>query len=67
VDKVVVPPTYPVALESHEKKDIKVERIILDEMKDHLIHHLFEKKMTKEMFDALEDGLKKETQICADV
>jgi hypothetical protein len=41
------------ALEAHEKKEIKVERVILDSVKDHLIPHLSEKKMTKEMFDAL--------------
>jgi hypothetical protein len=53
VDKVVVPPTDPTALEAHKKKEIKAERVILDSVKDHLIPHLSEKKMTKEMFDAL--------------
>jgi hypothetical protein len=41
------------ALESHKKKDIKVERVLLDYVKDHLIPHLTKKKMTKEMFYAL--------------
>jgi hypothetical protein len=50
VDKVVAP---LIDLEAHEKKGIKAERVILDSMKDHLIHHLSEKNMTKEMFDAL--------------
>jgi hypothetical protein len=45
VDKVVVPPIDPQALEAHEKKEIKVEWVILDSMKDHIIPHLSEKKM----------------------
>jgi hypothetical protein len=53
VDKVVVPPIYLVALTAHEKKEIKVERVILDSVKDHLIPHLSKKNMVKEMFDAL--------------
>jgi uncharacterized protein YehS (DUF1456 family) len=53
VDKVVVPLTDPQALATHEKKEIKFERVILDLVKDHLIPHLSEKNMTKDMFDAL--------------
>jgi hypothetical protein len=40
-------------LEAHNKKEIKAERVLLDSVKDHLIPHLSEKKMAKEMFDAL--------------
>jgi hypothetical protein len=40
-------------LAAHEKKEIKVERVILDSVKDHLIPHLSEKKTAKEMFDSL--------------
>jgi hypothetical protein len=53
VDKVVAPPTDLTTLEAHKKKEIKAERVLLDSVKDHLIPHLSEKKMTKEMFDAL--------------
>jgi hypothetical protein len=53
VDKVVVPLIDPIALEARNKKEIKVESVLLDSMKDHPIPHLFDKKMTKEMFDAL--------------
>jgi hypothetical protein len=53
VEKIVSPPTDPTTLESHSKKEIKARRVILDSMKDCLIPHLPEKKMTKEMFDAL--------------
>jgi hypothetical protein len=53
VDKVVTPPTDLVALEAHNKKEIKAERVLLDFMKDHLIPHLTKKNTTKEMFDAL--------------
>ena len=38
---------------SHEKKKIRTVWVILNVVKDNLIHHLFEKKMAKEMFDAL--------------
>jgi hypothetical protein len=50
VDKVVTPPT---TLEVHNKKEIKAERVLLNSMKDTLISHLTERKMTKCMFDAL--------------
>jgi DNA polymerase II large subunit len=53
VDKVVTPPTDPTTLEAQNKKEIKVERVLLDFMKDHLIPYLTEKNMAKEMFDAL--------------
>jgi hypothetical protein len=53
VDKAVTPPTDLTTLDAHNKKEIKAERVLLDSVKDHLIPHLNEKKMTKEMFDAL--------------
>jgi hypothetical protein len=53
LDKVLVPPIDSKSLASREKKEIKDERVILDSMKYHLIPHLYKKKITKEMFDAL--------------
>jgi hypothetical protein len=53
VDKVVTTPTDLAALEAHNNNDFKTERVLLNSMKDHLIPHLSEKKMTKEMFDSL--------------
>jgi hypothetical protein len=53
VNKVVTPPTYPPALEVHNKKDTKVKKLFLDLVKEHIIPHLSEKNMTKEMFDSL--------------
>jgi hypothetical protein len=53
VDKVVAPLMDPTTLEAHNKKEIKAKRVLLDSVKDHLIPHLSEKKMTKDMFDAL--------------
>jgi hypothetical protein len=53
VKKVVVPPTDPQDLAVHQKKEIKFERVILYSMKDHLIYYLSDKKMAKDMFDAL--------------
>jgi hypothetical protein len=53
VDKVVVLPIDIVALESHNKKEIKEERVILDSMKDHLIPDMSKNNMAKYMFDAL--------------
>jgi hypothetical protein len=40
-------------LAAGKKKEIKIERVILDSVKDHLIPHLSKKKTTKYMFDAL--------------
>ena len=52
---VLVPTTYPVALDFHEVKVAKAERIILDGVKDHLYPHLDDKKISKEMWDALKN------------
>ena len=37
---VVVPSADPIALDLHEVKDAKAQRLILDGVKDHLIPHL---------------------------
>jgi 2-phosphoglycerate kinase len=47
--------TNPIALDLHEVKEAKAQRLILDGVKDHLIPHLAEKKTTKEMWDALKN------------
>jgi hypothetical protein len=52
---VVVPTTDLVALDLHDVKEAKPQRIILDGVKDHLIPHLAKKKTTKEMWDALKN------------
>ena len=52
---VVDPTTDPIALDLHEVKEAKAQRIILDGVKDHLIPHLVEKKTTQEMWDALKN------------
>jgi hypothetical protein len=52
---VVAPTTNLVALDFHEVKEAKAQRIILDGVKDHLIPHLAEKKTTKEMWDTLKN------------
>jgi hypothetical protein len=52
---VVAPTTDPIALDLHEVKEAKAQRLILDGVKDHLIPHLAEKKTTKEMWDALKN------------
>jgi hypothetical protein len=53
VKDVVPSPTDPQQLAAHKKKEVKAKRMIMDAIKDHLIPHISEKKMTKEMFDAL--------------
>ena len=53
MDKVVAPPIDPTDLAVQLKKEIKAERVHLDSVKDNLIPHLSDKKMTKDMFDAL--------------
>jgi hypothetical protein len=52
IEKVVHVPTYATLNEAHEK-DIKAQRVIMDAMKDHLIPHLAEKQLAREMFKAL--------------
>ena len=46
-------PTDLVQLVAHTKKDVKAKRILVDGVKDHIITHLFGKKTTKEMWEAL--------------
>ena len=52
---VATPAAEPVALDLHEVKEAKTQRIILDGVKDHLIPHLAEKKTAKEMWEALKN------------
>jgi hypothetical protein len=56
VSTIVVAPTAdPIALDLHEVKEAKSQRLILDGVKDHLIPHLVEKKTAKEMWNALKN------------
>jgi hypothetical protein len=56
VTTVVVPPSNdPIALDIHEVKEAKAQRLILDGVKDPLIPHLAEKKTAKEMWEALKN------------
>ena len=52
---VLVPTSDPIALDLHEVKEARAQRIILDGVKDHLIPHLAEKLTAKEMWDALKN------------
>jgi hypothetical protein len=69
----VTQPTDPKDLATHELKDVKARRIILNVVKDHLILHTCEKKSAREMFVALtnlfserqykhKDGVEREAQ-----
>jgi hypothetical protein len=40
VDKVLPEPSYPTEKEAREKKDMKIQRVILDVVKHHLILHV---------------------------
>jgi hypothetical protein len=53
VENKVIVPTNPAQLVDYKKKEAKEKKIILDLVKDYLIPHIAEKKMTKEMYDAL--------------
>jgi hypothetical protein len=53
VEKVILEPTNPTQLATHQKKEAKAKRIILDSVKDHFISHIAEKKTGKDMFGAL--------------
>jgi hypothetical protein len=50
---VHVPSSDPIALDVHEVRESKTQRINLDGVKDHLIPHLAEKKTANEMWDPL--------------
>lgn len=50
---VTMPSLVPIALDLHEVKEARAQRIILDGLKDHLIPHLAEKTTAKEMWDTL--------------
>jgi hypothetical protein len=52
---VPIPASDPIALDVHEVKEAKAQRIILDRVRDHLIPHLVEKKTAKDMWDALKN------------
>jgi hypothetical protein len=43
----------PTQQPAHLRRDVKARRIIIDRVKDHIIPHLFGKKTTKDMWEAL--------------
>jgi hypothetical protein len=51
----VDPTPIDVAEKATLEKDIKADRVILDDVTDHLIPHMAEKHLAKEMFEALVD------------
>jgi hypothetical protein len=53
VDDKDTTPTNAVALVTQNKGEDKDKNILLDGVKDHIIHHLTGKKSTKEMWDTL--------------
>ena len=56
VTTVVVPPSNdPIALDIHEVKEANAQRLILDGVRDPLIPHLAEKRIAKEMWQALKN------------
>lgn len=44
-------PTNPKDLAKHTRKLVKVKQILLDLVKDHLIPHIADRKMAKNMYD----------------
>ena len=50
---IVKPPIDVTLLGDHNKKDMNDKRFIIDEVKDHIITHLYERNTTKEMREAL--------------
>jgi hypothetical protein len=46
---VPIPASYPIALDVHQVREAKNQRIVLDGVKDHLIPHLAKKNTTSEM------------------
>jgi hypothetical protein len=62
ISTIVVPSADHIALDLHEVKEAKAQRLILDGMKDHLIPHLAEKKTAKEKWDALKNLYKSKNE-----
>jgi hypothetical protein len=50
---VDIAPTDPQELVAHKKKEVNAKQVLLESMKDHLIHHLDEKKYSKDMYDVM--------------
>jgi hypothetical protein len=46
-------PTDPAQQPTHLRKDVKVRRIIIDGVKDHIIPHMSRKNTTKDILEAL--------------
>jgi hypothetical protein len=52
VEGVIPSPIDPRELATH-KKEVKAKRVLLESVKDNLIPYIYEKKSTREMYDAL--------------
>jgi len=50
VESHVIPPTYVVLLEELRKRNVKSKRIIQDAVKNHIIHHVFGKEFSFQMW-----------------
>ena len=67
VNTMATPASNPIALDIHEVKEAKAQRLILDGIRDHLIPPVAKKKTVYEMWNTLK-GLyeaKNESQIMA--
>jgi hypothetical protein len=53
VEGVVPSPTNPHELLAHVKKVVKAKRVLLDSVKDHMIPHIYEKKIVKDVYGDL--------------
>lgn len=53
LNTVVTPSIDPKELTTHKKEVVKAKQMIMDAIKNHLIPHISEKKIAKEMFVAL--------------
>jgi len=50
-NSIVTPPMDPRYMAAHKLKDVKSNRIILDGVKDHLIHHLLGNTTTMDIWE----------------
>jgi hypothetical protein len=53
VEETAVLPTDPAQQPAHLRRDVKARQIIIDGVKNHIIHHLSSKKTAKDMWEAL--------------
>lgn len=53
VTTIVAEPTYPIQYLDYKKDMAKAKRIVLDEVRSHIVSHIVDKNTTKEMWETV--------------